>query len=103
VVHDGLVYGVTQASVFSAIDAATGKVVYEQNLNLGREQAYPSIALAGKHLFVSGSSGQTAVIEAGREFKEVGRNKLEPFRSTPVFQGTRMYVRGLKHMYCIGK
>ncbi len=103
VVHDGLIYDVTQASVFSAIDAATGKVVYEQNLNLGREQAYPSVVLAGTYLFVSGSSGQTAVIVPGREFKEVARNKLEPFRSTPVFQGTRMYVRGLKHMYCIGK
>jgi outer membrane protein assembly factor BamB len=103
VVHDGLIYDVTQASVFSAIDAATGEVVYEQNLSLGREQAYPSVTLAGEYLFVSGSSGQTAIIAPGREFKEVGRNRLEPFRGSPVFQGTRMYIRGLKHVYCIGK
>ncbi|MBN2583163.1 MAG: PQQ-binding-like beta-propeller repeat protein [Planctomycetes bacterium] len=103
VIHDGLIYDITQASIFSAIDAATGKVVYEQNLGLGREQAYPSITLAGKHLFVSGSSGTTAVVEPGRTFKEIGRNTLESFRSTPVFRGTRMYVRTLKHVYCIGK
>jgi len=103
VVHDGLVYAITQKNIFSAIDAKTGEVVYEENLKLGRGQAYPSIALAGKYLYVSGKSGTTALIQPGREFKEVGRNSLEEFRSSPVFAGQRMYVRTTKHVYCIGK
>jgi len=103
VIHEGLIYAVTQMSVLSAIDAKTGEVVYEQNLKLGRQQAFPSIALAGKLLFISNSDGNTAIIEPGREFREVARNKLEPFRATPVFRGTRMFVRTLKHLYCIGR
>ena len=103
VVHDGLVYAITQKHIFSAIDAKTGEVVYEENLKLGKGQAYPSIALAGKYLFVSGMSGTTAIIQPGREFKEVARNSLEEFRSCPVFAGKRMYIRTTKHVYCVGK
>jgi outer membrane protein assembly factor BamB len=102
VIHEGLIYAITQFSIFSAIDAETGQVVYEQKLDLGRQQAYPSVCLAGRYLFVGSSNGTTVVIEPGRSFKEVRRNRLEPFRSTPVFQGTRMYIRGLKNLYCIG-
>ena len=35
--------------------------------------------------------------------KEVSRNQLEPFRSSPVFDGTRLYIRTLGGVYCIGK
>ena len=45
----------------------------------------------------------TIVLEPGREYKEIARNTLETFRSTPVFEGRRMYVRTLKHLWCIGK
>jgi len=103
VVHDGLVYAITQKNIFSAIDAKTGAVVYSKDLKLGKGQAYPSIALAGKYLFVSGMSGTTAIVQPGRQFKEVARNSLEEFRSSPVFAGKRMYVRTTKHVYCVGK
>ncbi|MHC4983091.1 MAG: hypothetical protein ACYTF6_07990 [Planctomycetota bacterium] len=45
----------------------------------------------------------TIVLEPGREYKQAAKNKLEGFRSCPVFLGKRMYVRGLKHLYCIGQ
>ena len=103
VVHDGLIYACTQKQVFSVIDAEDGKVVYEKKLNLGGGTMYPSITLAGGLLYVSIDNGTTIVLEPGREYKEIARNKLEPFRSTPVFIGKRMYVRGLKNLYCVGE
>jgi outer membrane protein assembly factor BamB len=66
-------------------------------------QCYPSITLAGKYLFVSSDNGHTLVLEPGREYKEIAHNVLEPFRSTPVFEGKRMYVRTLQHLWCIGE
>ncbi len=101
IVHDGLAYALTQKSVLVVLDAASGEVVYEKGLRLGGT-AYPSIALAGKYLFVSSDTGVTVVIEPGREYKEVARNELEQFRSSPVFVGNRLYVRGYKNLYCIG-
>jgi outer membrane protein assembly factor BamB len=103
VVVDGLVYAITQKSDFSVIDATNGDVVYTKNLDFGRGTVYPSITLAGGKLFVSSDNGTTLILEPGREYKELARNTLEPFRSSPVFLEGRMYVRGLKHLYCIGE
>jgi outer membrane protein assembly factor BamB len=100
--HDGLLYDITRKSEFSVIDAADGKVVYAKNLKLGG-CTYPSIVMAGGNIYISSDNGKTVVIKPGREYEEVASNKLEPFRSTPVFAGSRMYVRTLKHLYCIGK
>ena len=103
VFHKGLIYAITQGRVFSVIDAGDGKVVYKKKLNLGGGTVYPSITLAGNYLFVSSANGTTLVLTPGREYKEVARNMLEPFRSSPVFHGRRMYIRGLKNLYCIGR
>lgn len=103
VCHDGLIYGINAMGILSVAEAQTGKLVYERRLPFGAGQVYPSIALAGGLLFISSDEGLTLVLEPGREYKEVARNKLEPFRSTPVFLGKRMYLRGREHLYCIGE
>jgi len=99
---DGIIYCINQKSDFSAVDAATGKLIYAEKLNLGAT-VYPSVTLAGDKLFVSAENGVTAVVQPGREFKETGRNKLDHFRSSPVFDGRRMYIRAMKKLYCIGE
>jgi len=98
--HDGLLYAVTRSEVFSIIDAGTGKVIFEKKLDI-KGEPYSSITPAGKYLYLSGENGVTVVLEPGRQYKELARNQLEPFRTTPVFSGSRMYVRAKKHMYCI--
>ncbi len=100
--HDGLLYAVNGNCGFSVVDAKTGKLVYWDKLDFGG-RAYPSICLAGKYVYVSSDNGTTIVLEPGRAYKEIARNTLETFRSTPVFEGRRMYVRTLKHLWCIGE
>jgi outer membrane protein assembly factor BamB len=102
VLHEGLLYAVTQVGVFSCIDAATGEVVYEQNLGLGKAVCYPSVTFAGGHLFVAGDNGTTVVVTPGRTYSEVGRNKIEPYRGSLVFDGDRLFLRGFQNLYCIG-
>lgn len=52
---------------------------------------------------VCSDTGKTIVFKPGALPEEVATNEIEGFRSTPVFEGTRMYVRGLEHLYCIGR
>ena len=101
--HDGLIYCIMQQGFASAVDAGTGQVVWEQNMNLGKGTCYPSVTQAGNYIFISSDNGTTAVLEPGRAYKEAARNSLEPFRSSPVFAGKRLYVRGLRNLYCIGQ
>ncbi|MBM4142123.1 MAG: hypothetical protein FJ225_00800 [Lentisphaerae bacterium] len=101
VVHDGLVYAINQQSHLVVIDATTGAPVYDRKLDL-KATVYPSITLVGGHLLACGENGNTAVFEPGREYREIARNPLEAFRSCPVAKGDRLYIRGMKHLYCIG-
>ena len=104
VLHEGLIYAIVrQGHFFSVIDAETGEVVYEKRLKLGKGTTYPSIVLAGDYLFISNDNGTTVAMEPGREPKEIARNSLETFRSSPVFVGKRLYIRGMENMYCIGE
>jgi outer membrane protein assembly factor BamB len=103
VFHEGLLYTMSSQHVFVAIDAKTGKVVYRRRLNVGGGTGYPSVAFAGGFLYASGDNGTTVVIRPGRVYKEVARNKLDGFISTPVFAGDRMYLRTFKSLYCIGR
>jgi outer membrane protein assembly factor BamB len=102
VLHDGVLYAANDQGNLTALDAATGKLVYEEHLELGGS-IYPSISLAGDRLYVSSDNGATVVVQPGREYKELARNKLEPFRSSLVFEGKRVYIRTAKHLYCIGE
>ena len=55
--------------------------------------AYPSLTLAGKLIFVGAEDGNAAFVQTGRTFAEVSRTKIEPYRSTPIFDGELTYLR----------
>ncbi len=103
ILNDGLLYAITQKGDLSVFDAGTGALVYEKKLELGKGTYYPSLALAGKYVYISVDSGTTVVLEPGKEYKELFRNTLEPFCASPVFDGKRMYIRGQTKLYCIGE
>lgn len=100
-VHDGLVYAMNAQGKLSVLDQSTGTLVYSQSFTF--DTTYPSPTLAGNYVFLAGEGGKTAVIKTGRQFEQVAMNTLEPFRSCPVFSGTRMYLRGHKNLWCIGR
>ena len=103
VVYKGLVYACSSRHILNVLDATNGETLYVKRLNLGREPTWPSLCVAGEYLYVSSRDGTTLVLETGRTYKEVARNELEFFISTPVFRGDRMYVRTSGHLYCIGR
>lgn len=109
-VVDGLTYITGRGSYkdpvgkLQVFDAATGKLVYSKELGFKPKSfQYANVTLAGKYLYLSNETGDTIVLEPGREYKEVARNKLgDGCRGNLVFRGDRMYVRGLKKLYCFG-
>ena len=101
VLHNGLIYAITRRSVLSVLDAKTGERVYEQHVDLGKGTVYPSATLAGNYVFISSDNGTTFVLRPGRTYEVLAKNKLEQFRSNPVFKGDRMYVRTRTHLMCL--
>ena len=106
VLYDGRIYAITRYCQFTVTEAATGKVLSTRKLDELQAKGvniYPSICVAGDRLFISNDAGTTLVMTPGGEPFLEETNSLEDFRSTPIFQGGRMYIRGLKHLWCIGK
>ncbi len=56
----------------------------------------------GGKLFCLNEDGDTFVIQAGREFKMLGKNSLdELFMASPAISGDILLLRGMNHLYGI--
>lgn len=111
IVHDGLLYTVTNGGTLLLLDAATGKTVTEKELTLPAPEKstrvgkfYPSLALIGSVLFVGDDAGASLWLKPGKSAEEAGRNLLPAGAgSTPAVAGSRLFLRGGAHLYCIGE
>ena len=102
--HGDLLYGLDIDNRFRAIDARTGEVIYNEQVRGLGGPMYPSVTIAGGHIFLGSENGSALVLKPGREYNVIATDKLDDLvRCSPVFEGTRMYVRGQKNIYCIGK
>jgi outer membrane protein assembly factor BamB len=109
IVHGGRIYAVDRAANYYVIDANTGKPILKKTLELppaGRSESpniYPSLCLAGKHLFVGNDAGESLLIEPGDKCTVVGANSLPGGSGgTPAFIDKRIFLRGGKFLYCVG-
>ncbi len=114
--HEGLIYCVGDLGVLTVLDAEKGEIVYRKMLDADVFQAHrggmgSSPTLAGKFIYLFGDQGTTLVIEPGRTYKQIARNRVEFSASAgrgqeiveacPVFEGKRLYFRGSENLYCI--
>lgn len=110
VIYEGRIYAVNRSADLYVIDAATGKTRLSRPLELppaGRHATpniYPSLVLAGEHLFVGNDAGESVWVEIGDEGKSGGVNTLPAGSGcTPIFSGGQIFIRGGKFLYCIGE
>jgi outer membrane protein assembly factor BamB len=103
VYDNGLIYAVSNENKFSILDAKDGKVVESKDLDFAAANMYPSITLAGNHIFIFNDQGDALVLEPGKQYKELRRNHLgDGHGGTPAFDGKYVYVRSKQKLYCIG-
>jgi outer membrane protein assembly factor BamB len=103
----GLYYGADRDSRLAPHDIKTGKIVYNEKLSNGKANSMASpVMIRGKLLFLL-DDGTGVVVEPGREFKVVARNKVGDgesldFGASPAIADGRLYLRSQSHLYCIG-
>ncbi len=103
--HDGHLYWVHEnLGIVYCVEAATGKVVYEERLeNAG--QFYPSPVLAGDKLYCVSRRGAVFVIASKPQFELLAKNDFgdrSTFDASPVVDGNRLLVRSDRFLYCVG-
>jgi len=91
-------------AVLSCIDAATGEVRYEGQRLPGLRTVYASPVAADGRVYFTSRDGVTKVVKAGGAFEELATNELDDaFDASPIVLGDRMFLRGHRSLYCLGK
>lgn len=100
VVGDEL-YAVSDKGIAQCFDAKTGELIWKERVG-GNYSASPLYA-DGKIYFQS-EEGETTIIEAGKTYKEIGRNHLkEPTLASYAVAGDTLLIRTKSQLYRIGK
>jgi outer membrane protein assembly factor BamB len=99
-VHDGLVYLVSEDGVLTCLDAKSGERQYQERLHGVRHRASP--IYADGHVFVPAFDGHVTVVKAGRKLEIVSNNELgETLTASPVVSGGTLYLRTFESLWAI--
>ncbi len=100
VAANGLLYVATSYGVLACYDAKSGEKYWEHECDAG---FYASPLIADGKLYALDMSGVMHIFRHDKEKQLTGEPSLgEKAVATPAFANGRIYIRGEKHLYCIG-
>lgn len=103
-VTDGtLFYSINDRGICWALKIQTGEEVYGgKRIKTGTYSASP--VLADGKIYITSEDGVTTVLKAGPNFEVLAENSIDEYvlSSVAVSEG-QIFLRGDKHLYCIGK
>ena len=95
-----LIFVVNSAGMLTCYDAKNGRKQWEHDFE---EACNASPGIAGGTLILITNKGALIAVAAAREFKELARSPLgEKVFASPAFAQGKIFVRGAKHLICIG-
>jgi outer membrane protein assembly factor BamB len=104
ILYGEYVYLMTDRGLLTCLDAKTGEVKYE-GARVPKPATFSAspVAFADKILLTS-EDGDTFVLKAGPQHEVLQTNTLdEPVYASPALAGGNIFLRGAKHLYCIGE
>jgi outer membrane protein assembly factor BamB len=105
VLHDGILYLLTDNGQLSALDAKTGQPFYQQQ-RLPKPYNFNSspIAVNGR-LYLASEDEDVIVVKMGSSYEVLATNTLrdQSFIATPVAVGGDLYLRSRTHLFRITK
>ena len=84
----------------TCLDATNGKLLWQKGFSGG---FWASPTIVGDLVYLPGDDGKTRLFKLADKFELVAENNIgEPTLATPAFIGDRIYIRGEKHLFCVG-
>jgi outer membrane protein assembly factor BamB len=88
-------------SFVSCFYAKTGELVWKERLG---EQFHASPVAAGDRVYIATKEGSVKVIASGSAFKLLADNPMgETIVASPAISNGHIFIRGEKHLFCVGK
>lgn len=103
ILYGDYLYLTTDRGILTCLDAKTGKVVYEGGrIPIPATFTASPVAFDGKILLTS-EDGDTFVVKAGPKHEVLATNSIgEPVYASPAISDGLIFIRGEKHLFCIG-
>jgi len=100
-VHEGIVYHADYTGYLRALDAKTGKMLWEHDTEA---HIWSSPLVADGKVYLGDEDGVLHVLEAGREYKLLRHVEFEvPIYSSAVAANDTLYIATQTHLFAIGK
>ena len=101
VVIDNYFLMVADNGVASCYNATSGEKLWIKRIGSGYSA---SLVNAGRLVYFLSDDGDTTVVRAGKSFELISENPLnEPSYASPAISQGQIYLRGEKHLFCIGQ
>ena len=98
-VHQGMLFSVSDEGVAMSIDLASGKLHWKKRL---QNKFYSSPICVDGKLYIAATDGEVLVLEASNRFHVLARNRLaDGMQATPAVADNRMYLRTFTSLICI--
>lgn len=103
VLHDGILYFLTDRGMISAFDAVSGKVHYSQQRLPGTYSFKASPVAANGKLYLASEQGDVIVLRMGTSYEVLAVNNMgdEMFVSSPIIHDGNLYLRSQDDLFCI--
>ncbi len=95
-----LVFLLATEGYVTCYDISTGARLWEEDLET---PFISSPSMVGGKLYITSRKGVTTIISAARKYQRISTARLgENCEASPAFGPGRIYMRGQKHLFCIG-
>jgi outer membrane protein assembly factor BamB len=102
IAYGDYIYVLLDQGFLACYEAKTGKEIYgKKRIDVGANFSASPVVIDGK-LYCISEDGDVYVIKPGPDFEVLAKNSIgEAVMASPAISGGMMFVRGLKHLYCI--
>jgi outer membrane protein assembly factor BamB len=90
-------------ALLSCLEARTGKVLLDRERLPGLTSLYGSPVAVKDRIYLVGRDGTGLVLKQGDQVEVLATNVLgEGVDASPAIVGKQLFLRGERHLYCIG-
>jgi outer membrane protein assembly factor BamB len=101
VAHHGLFFLIGDEGIASCYEPRSGKMHWNERLS---KHVSASLVAANACVYVLDDSGTTFVLRSAPQYELVAKNALkEECYASPALSDGQIFIRGVKHLYCVGK
>ena len=104
IAHNGKAYLITDRGHIHCFDLENGEEIWDQKLPRSSASYYSSPIIAGQRMVLAREDGVVMVMKLlDGGFELLSENKMnERLIASPIPIGDKLYLRGQKHLFCLG-